>query len=361
MSEYTSKQLDSGTLVGLTAELGNPWWGKGHFDGAVPIEEARKLLTVDVAEGTVRVELEDPLPVIELIRNASTIEDARRYADVLLGMRADAPDGSRFKAVVDRTEGYVFQVASSRWSNDGHQYETMLDHASALLDVSGGSMVIGSVIALDHRQKAMVQVRPTEGVTVGGDKLLPWLAMFSSLDSSWASGIKGCWTRAVCDNTSAMVVAERTARYARKHTKNTSFQLSECRRVLEVFHTSTELEVAEIERLMNTPVTVGQFGEVAELLLPLQGDMTPTATTRRTNERQAVWMLYAADPRVAPFKDTAWGILQAWNTHSIHGITPKNGKSRTERQAFNLIGGHQESADGHVKEAMRTVGILVGA
>lgn len=356
MSEYTKDQLRDGTLVGF----GKCWWGDGHFAGAVPLEEARRLLTVDVAEGRVRVELEDPMPVIEMIRNASTIEDAQRYAEVLLGMMADAPDAERFKAVVDRETGYTFQVASSRWSNDGHQYESMLDHASALMDVSSGELIIGSVIALDHKQKAMVQVRPADGVTIGGDKMLPWLALYSSLDSSWASGIKGCWTRAVCDNTSEMVVAERTARYSRKHTKNSSFELSECRQVLDIFFQTVKEEAEEIERLMNTPVSGPQFWQVAKALKPVDGTddngkpLTQTAITRRTNEMDAVFALYTGDDRVAPYRNTAWGVIQAWNTYSIHGVTAK-GRSQTERQAFNLIGGAQEQADRMVRAALRVV------
>jgi Domain of unknown function (DUF932) len=358
MSKRTNEQLQNETRVGFVADLGNPWWGTGHFDGCVPIEDARKLLTVNVQSGTVRVEMEDPTPIIHMIRNATTVEDAQRYADVLLGMREDAPDGERFQAVVDADYGYVFQIASQRWDNDGHQYERMLDHAAALIDASGEDLMIGSVIALDHRQKAMVQVRPPEGVTIGGDRMLPWLALYSSLDSSWSSGIKGCTTRAVCDNTAEMVMAERTATYKRKHTKGSSFDLGECRRVVDVWHSATASEIEEIERLMNTAVPAGTFERVADILLPVDGNddkgkpLTQTAITRRTNVRDDVRSLYHLDPRVAPYKGTAWGVVQAWSTHSIHGVTPKGQRTATERQTFNLISGEQAKQDGDVRRAL---------
>lgn len=358
MSKYTNDQLRNGTLVGAVATEGNPWWGNGHFDGYVPIEEARKLLTVEVIErDVVAVDLAEQDALLDRIKtaHASEIPDLIEMVKVSRGML----DTGRFKAIADRTDGYVFQIAGKGWTH--HEYvEVLLENVGLLLDAAAGELQVGSVVALDHRQKAVVQVRPNEGITVGGDRILPWLAAFSSLDSSWATGYKPVATRIVCDNTAEAAYRERTNAHRIRHTKNSRFSLAKAREAVGLFFEGTvELE-REIEELMNTTVEDRLFNRVLDTLWNVTEDgITDRAVSRRTNIRREVSALWHDDPRVAPFHGTAWGALQAVNTWGHHFKTVKGG-DRVGRQAGNLISGETEELDqatiAAINDALSAVG-----
>lgn len=364
MSERTVEQLQNETLVGLTGELGDPWWGKGHFDGKVPIEEARKLLAVKVGQYEVHIAREDELGLMQQIAEAPSLAIAQHLAKILVDARNSAPDSSRFRGIVNDDDGHVFQIATTRWSHEGHAYEQLLEYLGMLVDESSGQLVIGSVVCLDHKQKAMVQIRPPEGVTVGGDRLLPFLTGFSSLDSSWSTGFKAAVQRAVCDNTAEIVMRERTGTYRKKHTTNSRFNISDAREIVGVFFNETIPEFQkEVEMLMNTPISHDQFAQICGIISPWQaqpGEPTysDSKVTRRKRVQDEVAHLYYSDSRVAPFRDTAWGVVQAWNTHSHHYAQMRGGNSkqaRVERQAFNLVSGKTAESDAAVRRAIELV------
>jgi hypothetical protein len=369
MSERTNEQLRNETRIGFKAELGNPWWGNGHFDGAVPIEEARKLLAVKVGQYEIRIEREDSDSLIQEILEAPSLSVAQNLARVLAESRKSAPDTSRFRGIVNDDDGHVFQVATTRWSHEGHAYEQLLEYLAMLVDESSGHLMIGSVICLDHKQKAMVQIRPPEGVTVGGDKLLPFLTGFSSLDSSWSTGFKAAVQRAVCDNTAEMVMRERTGTYRKKHTTNSRFNISDAREIVGVFFNDTIPAFRrEVEMLMNTPVDNRQLIKILDIVYPdkaLPGEphYSISKSTRRTRIRHEVINLHNGDPRVAPYANTAWGVLQAFNTHTHHYAQMRGGDSkqaRVERQAFNLVSGKTAESDDLVRRAIdKVVGATV--
>lgn len=304
MSEYTIPELAAGTLIGKVDEYGKAWHGAGHFMGFVPIEEARKLLTVNVV-------LDTPI--------------------VLNG------DASRFRAVVDADTGYVFQVASKIYAPPSYT-QVLLDDVETILDVSAGSLQIGSVIALGHKEKAIVQIRPTEGITVGGDMLLPWICAFSSLDSSWTTSYKGVETRVVCDNTAETARGERGGKgmYSRKNTIHNRLNVEKAREAVRIFFEGFQSRAKEVEQLMGTKVTEAEFDRVMAIL------------SKRPNTRSAIKGLYVSDPRVAPWAGTSWGVLQAVNTfHHHYGIVrnEKAGVIRHHQQAINLVEGVTQQTD----------------
>ena len=363
MSAFTTDQLRSGTLVGMTDELGNPWWGTGHFSGSVPMEDARRLLTVNVTEHAIRTVNPTEAEVLRSIEAATDMAEVKKLAKQLRKLQTDGADTAKYKAIVDSDTGYVFQVATNRWTH--HEYsEVLLENVATLLDASGGDLTIGSVIALDHRQKAVVQVRPNEGVTVGGDMILPWLAAFSSLDSTWATGYKPVRTRIVCDNTAAMARGERTAEHRIRHTAGSALKLSKARETVGLFFAGMDDVAKELEELMAAAIKPKSFDRILSNLWPLEAPagepkFTQHAVTRRENIRHTVRYLYETDPRVKPWNGTAWGVLQAVNTWGHHHQTIK-GDDRVGRQARQLVDGKTDELDAltiaAINEALQAVG-----
>jgi phage/plasmid-like protein (TIGR03299 family) len=256
--------------------------------------------------------------------------------------------------MVNPTTGRVLGVFADGYR--AHQYRrSLLDNLSVLLDVAGGDLHIGSVGCLGDGAQAWVQVRPAEGVHVGGDSLLPWICASSSLDGSLATTFGGSWTRWVCDNTMAMGLREPTPKFRIKHTRNSVLKVGEAREVIGIVFDHMDAVVAEAEQLMNTAVADALMAKVMDIAVGVPAaDASPRAQTMNANKRAEVMGLYNHDVRVAPYRGTAWGILQAFNTHAHHMQTVRN-VSRTDRQAIRTITGKVENEDRDVLAAIDRV------
>jgi hypothetical protein len=106
---------------------------------------------------------------------------------------------------------------------------------------------------------------------------------------------------------------------------------------------------------MNTAVADALMAKVMDIAVGVPAaDASPRAQTMNANKRAEVMGLYNHDVRVAPYRGTAWGILQAFNTHAHHMQTVRN-VSRTDRQAIRTITGKVENEDRDVLAAIDRV------
>lgn len=322
--------------VGLNATLGDPWHGNGAFDGAVPLDAAIRVLTINAAKLPLQ-----RLVVTGMNADGSPHEEAEpvlSYGKPLYGI-FDQDTGHCFQAGV--SEGYVI-----------HDYTELVDQVASILDAGAGDVEIGSVISLGMKEQAFVQIRPKEGVTVGGDQLLPFIAGYSSLDSSLATGFRACRTRVVCDNTQAMCLNEKQATYRIKHTKNSQLKVNEARAMLGVLFDGIPRMVAEVDRYQNTGMTDAAYRMLIERLFPLKDDkgidLDGRSLTIATSKRETLARMWVTDKRVSPYRNTVWGAIQAVNTATTHEFTVRGaakGFSRTDRQAGNLISGRTATLD----------------
>ena len=321
--------------VGLNAEFGDPWHGHGAFSGSVPMEDAMRVLAINA-------EIK-PLFVVDF----------------------DAPMGFRqldgLNGVFDADTGHCFQAGVS----DGfviHDYDDLLEWVAAIVDAGGDEVEIGCAMALGHKQQAMVQIRVPEGVTVGGDKILPWISAHSSLDSSWATGIKACRTRLVCDNTGRMIMGEKNPTFKIKHTRNSKLRIAEARQVLGVVFDSIPELVAEVDKLQNTALSDKQFAMVVDRLVPMKDDngqpLEGRGKTIAETKRETFARMWVSDPRVRDFRGSVYGAVQAVNTAVTHEFTVRGaakGITRTDRQAINTVSGRIDQVDAETIKAINEV------
>lgn len=347
MSRFFDQLSDQNHLVvGLNRELGDPWHGNGAFDDAVPLDAAVRVLTVNAAKR--------PL----FTQQVDGVDD---QGNLVITTEPVLSGGKPLYGVFDEDTGHCFQAGVG----DGytiHDYTDLIEWLAALVDAGAGEVEIGCAMALGHKEQAMVQIRPHEGVVIGGDKILPWLAAHSSLDSSWATGIKACRTRLVCDNTGRMIMGEGNPTYKIKHTKNSKLRIAEAREVIGIMFESIDDMAAEIDRLQNTTLTDPQFGMVVDRTVPITDDkgnpLDGRAKTIAESKRETLARLWVQDPRVAPFRGTVWGAVQAHNTAVTHEFTVRGasaGISRTDRQAINTVNGRIDTVDAETIKAINEV------
>lgn len=333
MSAETLQWLRDNTLIGYRDELGRAWHGEGtdgganHFTGAVPMEQVELLFDWRA----------DLVPI---------------YVDS--GTEHGHIEVPRRRAVQRHDTGDVFQIVSDRYAV--HQYhEWLVDQVSALIDVSAGDLGIGSAGLLKAGGQAWVQVRPPATVDIGGDEQLPWILATTAHDGSMATQYKGQRQRVVCDNTLAVGLREGSAEFRVRHVRGNDMRLAEARQALEViFAAQTEFD-DQIEQLMNTSFGEGMFAVTVNDLHPVpeqvvvDGKVTNTrAITNVKNTRAELGRMWHDDPRVAPFKGTVWGAMQAHNTWFHWGRTRGTGGDKDlmkARQIAATIGGETEKYD----------------
>lgn len=343
MGNYTDQIHNlTNSAFGLRDEHGDMWHGHDIFAGSVPVETALNVLRINA----VKLPLTYQVPFGP---DGDTV--------TMPVMKGDDP----LYGIFDGDTGHCFNAGVTD-SYQIHVYEELLDLLCALLDQGAHDVKIGGVAAWGHKQQAMIQVRPAEGVTVGGDKILPWLAAYSSLDSTLATGVKACRTRFQCWNTGRMILGEKNPTYKIKHTRNSQARIAQAREIVGIMFESIPAMVAEIDRFQNVTLTDAQFSRVVDKLFPLvDAAGQPLVKNSRTiaeGKRDTLAGMWKNDPRVRDYTGTVWGAIQTVNTAVTHEFTVRGaakGITRTDRQAQNTVTGKIDTVDAETIRAINEV------
>lgn len=321
MSAETATWLNQNVLVGFTEKRGNAWHYRmseqgeepNHYAGAIPIEDVRRRLFFWQAE------------------------EAQVFAQTAQGY-SEVPNRV---AIVRNDTHEVLGLPSNSYAI--HQYEeALLEHVEMILD---DDLAIGSAGLLKGGAIGWVQVEMPENMEVSGVKFRPHLLATTSLNGSIATTYKRTVTVVVCDNTRAMALSEDGQEYRIRHTANSKMRLSDAREALQVVFTLGEAFAAEIEQLLSLKVTDKQYEKFVAKLYPYDEDSALSVVTKQNANRQDFMKLWTEDERVAPWKNTAFGAVQAVNTYRQHLKPTRGGTLRVERNMMDTITGVTETAD----------------
>ena len=332
MSQETDLWLNTYTLVGFTDERGNAWHYRldlqgvesNHYSGAVPVDDVlRRLFNFTVDETPLFIRLDG------------------QYVQI----------GGR-KAMVRSDNGSVLGVFKAGYQ--GHQYqEWLLENVATILDDELG---IGSAGLLRNGAQAWVSVEVPENiVTPEGVEFRPNLLACTSFDGSLATTYKRVVTRVVCDNTAEQARSEDGQEFKLKHTKFSGFRINDARQALQIVHSMADDFAAEVAKLTAWKVSDEQFLKHMQHMIPINDEMAKVGITKAENKRAEIINLYNFDNRVAPWKGTAFGVVQAYNTWDQHFKTVKKGVPRVIRNMENLVTGKQGNDDAFVMETLISV------
>ena len=335
MSQETSEWLNTMCLIGLTEKRGNAWHYResdqgaesNHYPGFIPVDDVvRRLFNFTV----------NPRPI--------DVQDRTSGAFVEV-------EGKKAQVTSDTNE--VLSIFSNGYQ--GHQYkEWLLGGIANILDDS--DLGIGSALLLKRRGVAVVQVEvPDSFTTVDGVEYRPNLMAATSFDGSLATTYKRTITNVVCDNTTEQGLAEVGQQFKLKHTKYSSLRLGEARDALNIIFESGDAFAESVSALCATPVADWAWQKVLSALVPTPEE-EGRALTIAENKRDELNGLWASDPRVEPWKNTAWGVSQAFNTWDQHYSTVR-GAHRAERNFNNVLSGKVASGDTKV---LKTLGNVLG-
>lgn len=327
MSQETIEWLNENTLIGFTEKFGHAWHFDGDSDnqyvGAVPIEDVRSKLFDWEAEETSVVAKWSNGQVTDPTRKAIVRKDTR----TLLGIHKT-----------------TYKV---------HQYQDwLLDTVGLILD---DDLVIGSAGMLKNYAIAWVQVEMPENVeTPEGVVFRPHILCKTSHDGTLATTYGRSITNTVCDNTMAIASTEHGGQRIRiRHTSRSEARLQDARKALGIVHQMSDEFAAEVAALCGQKMTDQQFDSYLELLFPTADKEDGPGKTIAVNKQATLRHLWNEDERVAPWKGTAFGAFQAFNTATQHEFRVMG--SREGRNLTNKIYGFDAKTDAKGLEVLEAV------
>jgi len=328
MSAETFEWLNTQTLIGFTEQRGNAWHYRkenqgaesNHYPGAIPLDDVtRRLFNF-------------------------TVEEREFY---ILGDSGFVPVPGR-KAMVTSDTSEVLGVFKQGYQGHGYE-EWLLTNVGTILDSDLG---IGSAGLLKNRAQAWVSVEMPENITTPeGVEFRPNLVACTSFDGSLATTYKRTQTFVVCDNTLAAGMSEEGQTFKLRHSKFSGMRLGDAREALAIVHTMAEETARQIAHLCAWQVSEAQWDKVLNVLVPVPEEDGRGKTVAITKQAE-VTNPYRSDSRAAPWRGTALGVLQAFNTHAQHVAGVRKGALRQVRNMENVLSGKSGASDARVLEVL---------
>ena len=320
------------TLAGFME--GRQWIGHAasaeRFDGPVPRQAALDLLSFPVATGKVKVEVITDEGVL-------VVDDPKRQAIV----RVDT--------------GTVFNYTSHGYKI--HQFDEWLLRNMEL--ITDGGLAIGTVAVTKGGALAMLQAELPEArvATAPGAepvKHRPHFIAATSHDSS-TSTTYGAGTKVlICENqlgvSSFMKGGLMDVFVKIRHSANSLERVFEIRQrlglVVEEIGDAFDLE---FRTLVGQHVSDARFFEIVKGFTGEDKKPEGRSKTIAVNKGDALRNLWRNDERVAPWKNSMYGVLAAFNTASHHhGAFGRDVEKRVERNVVRTIEGKWDEFDSNI-------------
>jgi phage/plasmid-like protein (TIGR03299 family) len=342
MSAETTQWLNTMTLIGMTEKRGNAWHYReesqgdesNHYPHAIPVADVvRRLFNFQVIEAP-----------LYLGPNYST-DPAPGFTEI-----------PGRKAMVCSDNFDVLGIFKSGYLGHGYE-EWLLDGPAEIIATSKGELGIGSAGLLKNRGLAWVSIEMEDSVTTPeGVEFRPYLLAGTSFDGSLATTYARKRQLVVCDNTLEVALRERGQSVKIKHSSGSGLKLAEAREALNIIFEDSEAFMAEVAALTSWKVNTRQWNAVLDAVVPVPeipaGKTATRTATMATTKQDTLRRLYTKDPRVAPWKGTAFGVIQAFNTYQHHEAGTRGETHRAQRNMLRAIDGTTAAADALVLSAL---------
>jgi phage/plasmid-like protein (TIGR03299 family) len=341
--------LNRNVLVGFTDKRGTAWHYRAadqgdesnHYPGPIPIEDVRRRLFHWTAEKHLSAAL---VPT-----GAGSPEGP--YGEVIV----DGPDGPAvYRVIVFPQDAYWLRSdTAGRLGHHGHGYEGH-QYADVLLDgpatlISDSELGIASAGLLKGGARAWVQIELPDTIeTPSGFSFRPSLLAMTSFDSSSVSKYRIVAGVVVCDNTLDMAMLEKVPEVKVRHSRYSQLKVMEARQALGIIFKAGEAFEKAVAELVAWKVTDDEFQKIIADVHPVAPDAGKAGQTIAGRRRDQLSTMWTADERVAPWRGTALGVVQAFNTYAHHAGTIRNVGHRAERNMANLLLGGVAKQDAKV-------------
>ncbi|GAA1895187.1 DUF932 domain-containing protein [Streptantibioticus ferralitis] len=332
MSKETLQWLNNNTLIGFTDQRGTAWHHRAslqgdepnHYPGPIPVDDVKRRLF-----------------------NWQAVSTPVYVKSPVTGQLVQAPNRQAF---VRSDTGHVMGIFSDGY--EPHPYAEWLIHKIAtLLDAD---LKIGSAGLLRQGAVAWVSVEVPDNITTPeGVEFRPHLFGAACYDGSFQTTFKRAITNIVCDNTMSAGLAEAGQEMKFSHRRNSALRVVEARQALNLVYESADDFTAAVRRLCQTTVTNQEWNAFLNAHTPLPEEHGRSRTLAE-RKREALTDLWKNDPRVAPWQNTAYGVVQAVNTYTHHQQTVR-GAERVERNMLRAVTGGVDDLDQATLQTLNAV------
>ena len=132
-------------------------------------------------------------------------------------------------------------------------------------------------------------------------------------------------------------------------------RITDAREALHVVHTMADDFAAEVAKLTAWKVSDDEFTKHMQVMVPIDDSLAKIGITKAEKKRAELVNLYNFDNRVAPWKGTAYGVAQTYNTWQQHFASVKKGVPRVVRNMENLVTGKTGALDTQVLKVLADV------
>lgn len=247
----------------------------------------------------------------------------------------------------------------TRGESRPHGYsEWLVDNMELLTD---SELKIVNFGELDGGRKAYVQIVTEQTQEVAGLDYRPMITATSSMDGSFATGYGRNLQVIVCLNTYQMARDESANdgfNYRVKATKNSRFEVLAARDALKIMFEDADDFAAELDVMMSEKVSETRFEAFARKWSPdtdKSGNyLKGRAQTLADNKRDALYDLWTDDERVAPWRGTKFGVIQAVNTYEHH-IGHVRNMAREDRNMLRTMKGQWQDVNAKTARLLASV------
>jgi len=345
MSRETAEWLNRNVLVGFTAKRGNAWHYRAdlqaaepnHYEGAIPVDDVlRRLFAWKAIELPVSVQIPASYETM-----TGVSEEGEPIRAVVLTDRKAIATSDTYEVMGLFKSGY-----------QPHQYdEWLLHNVATILD---DDLAISSAGLLKNRAVAWCEVSVPENIlTPEGVEFRPNLLACTSFDGSLATTYKRTVQLTVCDNTMAVALGEKGQQIKIRHSKKSLNRIADAREALAIVYDTADAFTQEIAILTSQKVTETEWRKVLDALVPVPDRKeSQRGYTLAVDKQLQLDSMYRYDSRVSPWRGTAFGVLQAFNTWTHHEQPTRGATIRAERNMLNAINGEGERTDAKVLEVL---------
>lgn len=332
MSRETLQWLNENSLIGFTAERGKAWHHlegyDNHFEGAIPVERMLDLMSYPLAEG---------VPTVTVLGDDGvTTFEAKGH-----------------KGIVRVDTGEVF-----KFFREGYQIHQPREWLVQNLDtLTHGGLQLAAGLLLKGGAVASVQAELTDTREAAeGVKHRPYITAATSMDGSMATTYLVGTRLWVCDNTLTYALAEKDAlKHKVRHSSKSLGRMGEVRQnlglVVEEVGDAIDQEIA---RLTAEYVSDERWREFTQALTEYNPDKPGKAATNAQRKIAQLNQMWNHDERVAPWKNSAWGVLSAVNT-AEHHVFGTDGTAREQRNALRTVQGKWDAIDRNTLRVLASV------
>lgn len=317
MNATTEPKIIHGFANGRSSGL----YGTEFHEGPIPRERVLEHIGFPLDSGPLRTEVTiDGTPTI--------IEDTGR------------------KVVVRTDTQTVLGAFSGRYQIHPPK-EWCLRNLELLAD--GGLHISTSMVLRGGAVVAVQAENPGEREAREGVKYRPWIMAVTSMDGSIATTYVSGVTALACENALGVALyREKDAAKVRvRHTSNSLGRIVEMRARLDiVLERVGDAFDEQVRQLTDQYVSDAQFAEIVKRYTGVEVAKEGRSLTMARGKQDALETLWREDDRVAPWRNSAYGVLAAFNTarHHLFGAD----KERGERNALLAAKGEWEKFDARV-------------